>query len=54
MNKIPIINQYIKDKRKSLKLNQSDFANLINKSKLTVARYDIGDIIPQNTLLLNL
>lgn len=52
MNKIPIINQIIKDKRKSLKLNQSDFANLINKSKVTVARYDTGDIIPQNTLLL--
>lgn len=52
MNKIPIINQIIKDKRKEIKLNQSDFAKLINKSKVTVARYDTGDIIPENTLIL--
>lgn len=52
MNKIPVINQIIKDKRKSKKINQSDFAKLINKSKVTVARYDTGDLIPENTLIL--
>ena len=52
MNKIPIINQIIKDTRKELKLNQNDFAKLINKSAGTVKRYDTGDIIPQNTLIL--
>ena len=52
MNKIPIINQIIKDKRKSKKINQSDFAKLINKSTGTVKRYDTGDLIPENTLIL--
>ena len=52
MNKIPIINQIIKDKRKKLKLTQNNFAEIINKSPTTVKRYDTGDIIPQNTLLL--
>lgn len=52
MNKIPVINQIIKDKRKKLKLTQNDFAEIINKSIGTVKRYDTGDIIPQNTLLL--
>lgn len=52
MNKIPIINQIIKDTRKELKLNQSDFAKLINKSLPTVKKYDTGGIIPQNTLIL--
>lgn len=49
---IPLINQIIKDKRKELRLTQSDFAKLINKSKVTVARYDTGDIIPENTLII--
>lgn len=52
MNKIPVINQIIKDKRKSKKINQSDFAKLINKSTGTVKRYDTGDLIPENTLIL--
>ena len=52
MNKIPIINQIIKDTRKEKKLNQSDFAKLINKSLPTVKKYDTGGIIPQNTLIL--
>lgn len=52
MNKIPIINQIIKDTRKELKLNQSDFAKLINKSLPTIKKYDTGGIIPQNTLIL--
>ena len=52
MNKIPVINQIIKDKRKKLKLTQNNFAEIINKSPTTVKRYDTGDIIPQNTLLL--
>lgn len=52
MSKIPIINQIIKDKRKKIKLTQNDFANLINKSPTSVKRYDTGDIIPLNTLIL--
>lgn len=52
MSKIPIINQIIKDKRKKLKLTQNEFAKIINKSPTTVKRYDTGDIIPQNTLIL--
>ena len=52
MNKIPIINQIIKDKRKKLKLTQNNFAEIINKSPTTVKRYDTGDIIPLNTLII--
>lgn len=52
MSKIPIINQIIKDKRKKIKLTQNDFANLINKSPTSVKRYDTGDIIPLNTLII--
>lgn len=51
MLKIPCINQIIKQKRKRLKLNQTEFANLINKSKVTVARYETGAIIPSDTLV---
>lgn len=52
MNKIPVINQTIKDKRKELKITQTDFSKMINKSLGTVKRYDTGDIIPENTLIL--
>lgn len=52
MNKIPIINQIIKDKRKEKKITQSEFSKIINKSLGTVKRYDTGDIIPENTLIL--
>ena len=52
MNKIPIINQIIKNKRKFLKLNQSEFAELINKSLPMVKKYDTGTLIPENTLIL--
>ena len=54
MNKIPIINQIIKDKRKKLKLNQSDFSNLINKSLGTVKRYDTGGYYPWKYIDFNL
>lgn len=49
---IPAINQIIKDKRKELKITQEKFAIIINKSPTTVKRYDTGDIIPENTLIL--
>lgn len=52
MKKIPIINQIIKDKRKDLKITQQDFTKLINKAIATVRRYDTGDIIPENILIL--
>jgi transcriptional regulator with XRE-family HTH domain len=52
MKKIPIINQIIKDKRKELKITQQDFTKIINKAISTVRRYDTGDIIPENTLIL--
>lgn len=52
MKKIPAINQFIKDKRKKLKITQEDFTKMINKSIATVRRYDTGDIIPENTLIL--
>lgn len=52
MKKIPIINQAIKDRRKELKITQEDFTKIINKSIATVRRYDTGDIIPENTLIL--
>ena len=52
MNKIPIINQIIKDKRKEKKITQAEFSKIINKSLGTVKRYDTGDIIPENTLIL--
>lgn len=49
---IPVINQKIKEKRKELKIIQEDFTKMINKSIATVKRYDTGDIIPENTLIL--
>lgn len=52
MEKIPVINRIIKDKRKQLKINQVAFSKLINKSTGTIKRYDTGDLIPQNTLIL--
>lgn len=52
MKKIPIINQIIKDKRKELKITQEEFKNIINKGIATIKRYDTGDIIPENTLIL--
>lgn len=52
MNKIPIINQIIKAKRKEKKITQLDFSKMINKSLGTVKRYDTGDLIPENTLIL--
>ncbi len=52
MNKIPIINQIIKDKRKEKKITQAEFSKIINKSLGTVKRYDTGDLIPENTLIL--
>lgn len=52
MNKIPIINQIIKNKRKELGFTQLEFSKMINKSKVTVARYDTGDSISENTLYL--
>lgn len=52
MNKIPVINQIIKNKRKEKKITQVEFSKIINKSIGTVKRYDTGDIIPENTLIL--
>lgn len=52
MKKIPIINQIIKDKRKEKKITQEEFTKIINKSIATVKRYDAGDMIPENTLIL--
>lgn len=52
MNKIPVINQAIKEKRKELKITQIEFSKMINKSLGTVKRYDTGDLIPENTLIL--
>ena len=52
MKRIPIINQIIKDKRKELKITQEEFKNIINKGIATIKRYDTGDIIPENTLIL--
>lgn len=52
MNEIPIINQVIKNKRKKMKLSQSELAKLLNKSKITVTRYETGSIIPHDTLTL--
>lgn len=52
MKKIPIINQIIKNKRKELKITQEDFTKIINKAISTVRRYDTGDIISENTLIL--
>ena len=49
---MPVINQIIKDKRKELKITQEKFAIIINKSPTTVKRYDTGDLIPENTLIL--
>ena len=49
---MPVINQKIKEKRKELKIIQEDFTKMINKSIATVKRYDTGDIIPENTLIL--
>lgn len=52
MKKIPIINQTIKNRRKELKITQEEFKNIINKGIATIKRYDTGDIIPENTLIL--
>lgn len=52
MNIMPVINQIIKDKRKEKKITQLEFSKLINKSLGTVKRYDTGDLIPENTLIL--
>lgn len=49
---IPVINLIIKNKRKEIKVIQEEFAKIINKSATTVKRYDTGDIIPENTLIL--
>ena len=49
---MPVINQKIKDKRKELKITQEEFTKIINKSIATVRRYDGGDTIPENTLIL--
>lgn len=49
---IPIINLLVKEKRKKLKITQETFTKIINKSIATVRRYDTGDIIPENTLIL--
>lgn len=49
---IPIINLLVKEKRKKLKITQEAFTKIINKSIATVRRYDTGDIIPENTLIL--
>lgn len=52
MNKIPLINQIIKDKKKELKINQSEFAKMLKKSLSTIKRYDSGSIIPLDTLII--
>lgn len=52
MNKMPVINQVIKNKRKEKKITQLEFSKMINKSLGTVKRYDTGDLIPENTLYL--
>lgn len=49
---IPVINQIIKDKRKEKKITQEEFTKIINKSIATVRRYDTGDLISENTLIL--
>lgn len=50
MNKIPIINQIIKDKKKELKINQVEFSEILQKSLSTIKRYDSGFPIPLDTL----
>ncbi len=53
MSKImPAINDIIKNKRKQLKITQEEFTKIINKSIATVRRYDTGDFIPDNTIIL--
>lgn len=51
MNKLPFINDTIKSQKQKLKLNQTEFANLIGKSLSTVKKYDIGYPIPEETLI---
>lgn len=50
MKKIPIINQIIKDKKKELKINQVEFAEILQKSLSTIKKYDSGFPIPLDTL----
>lgn len=52
MEKIPILNKIIKNKRKKLNLTQPELAKLINKHTVTVNRYENGSIIPYDTLIL--
>jgi transcriptional regulator with XRE-family HTH domain len=52
MKKIPIINQIIKDKKKELKINQVEFAELLQKSLSTIKKYDSGFPIPLDTLII--
>lgn len=49
---MPAINDIIKNKRKQLKITQEEFTKIINKSIATVRRYDTGDFIPDNTIIL--
>lgn len=47
---VPFINDYLKRKRKEKGITQEKFADMIFKSKPTIARYDAGDIIPESVL----
>lgn len=47
---IPFINDYFKRKRKEKGITQDKFADMIFKSKPTIARYDTGDEIPESVI----
>lgn len=47
---VPFINDYLKRRRKEKGITQEKFADMIFKSKPTIARYDAGDIIPESVL----
>ncbi|MEE1475751.1 helix-turn-helix domain-containing protein [Fusobacterium sp.] len=47
---IPFINDFLKRRRKEKGITQEKFADMIFKSKPTIARYDAGDTIPESVL----
>lgn len=50
MEKIPYINDFLKNLRKQKGITQEKFATMIFKSLPTIKRYDTGAIIPEETL----
>lgn len=47
---IPFINDFLKRERKKRGITQEKFADMIFKSKPTIARYDKGDIISESII----